>query len=149
MKLSMSQKAAQGLFFVVLGSLGWILGREMPIGTAGDMGVGYVPRMLSYGCIGVGIILFSTAIIRREARAAFGFAGWPLLIVTALVVAFGLLLPRLGLPLTIVAIVLAAGVSGETFDWRVLAATALTLALFSTLLFHTLLRLQVPVWPSW
>ncbi len=44
---------ASGLFFVGFGVIALWLGADMAIGTAGDMGVGYVPRMLALGCIGV------------------------------------------------------------------------------------------------
>ena len=148
MDAPIGQQAAKGLFFLVFGSLGWLLGRDMPIGVAGDMGVGYVPRALSYGCIAIGAVILGSALTTHRSRLPINLDWKPALIVTVLVLAFAVLLPWLGLPLTIIAIVLAAAVSGEKFSWPVLTLTALGLAVASTLLFHTLLRLQVPVWPA-
>lgn len=143
------RQGAASLFFLVFGAAAIWLGRSMDIGTAGEMGVGYVPRMLAIGCVLIGVWLAFTAWRTRAERDAVAFAWKPALLVPALVAAFGILLPRFGLPLTILTVVVMAGaLSGETFRWPLLALTALTLAAVSTLLFHTLLRLQVPLWPE-
>jgi putative tricarboxylic transport membrane protein len=145
---SIGQRAAQALFFILFGLAGIVLGRDMPVGTAGDMGVGYVPRALAIGCLAIGAILAVSALRARTVRQPLDLSARPALAVIGLVVAFAGLLPWLGLPLTILVVVLAAPIAGEPFRWATLALTALTLAAGSTLLFHTLLRLQVPVWPS-
>lgn len=137
------------LFFVMFGGLALVLGRELPVGTAGEMGVGYTPRMLAFGCIGVGGLLLVEAILSRAPRERIAFAWRPAIFVTLLVLGFAALLPHLGLPVTIVLLTLAAGASGETFRWPLLIATALALAALATALFAWLLKLQVPVWPAW
>ncbi len=141
------QSGAASLFFLILGAAGVSLGGDLDIGTAGEMGVGYVPRALSIGCIGVGLWLGVPPILRRDPRRPLALAARPTLIVTALVLGFAAALPWIGLPLTVIAIVRTAAAAGEAFDPWYLLATAVSLAVLATLLFHTLLRLQVPVWP--
>jgi hypothetical protein len=63
------------------------------------------------------------------------------------VVAFALLLPRLGLPITVALTIAAAAVSGEKFRWLPLALIAIGMAAMTTLLFAWALGLQIPVWP--
>lgn len=137
------------LFFVAFGVLALWLGRDLAVGTAGEMGIGYTPRMLAIGCIGVGVLLLVEALAGRARREAIAFAWRPAIFVTVLVLGFALLLPRAGLPVTIVVLTVAAGASGEAFRWPVLLATAFALALLATALFGLALKLQVPVWPAW
>ncbi|HRK19980.1 MAG TPA: tripartite tricarboxylate transporter TctB family protein [Hyphomicrobiaceae bacterium] len=146
--MSIGREGAASLFFLVFGFAGLWFVRELEVGTAGEMGIGYVPRALSIGCLIIGVILAGLKFYHGRADEAVDFAVRPALFTTALVLLFALLLPRLGLPLTIILIVAAAGISGENYDLRWLAVTALVLATVCTLLFHTLLGLQVPVWPS-
>jgi hypothetical protein len=64
-----------------------------------------------------------------------------------MVIGFGILLPHLGLPLTVAVMTAAAAVSGENFSWTMLAAIAAGMAILSYLLFSVALNLQIPVWP--
>lgn len=142
-----SVRTASAIFFIGFGALALHLGRDLAVGTADEMGVGYVPRMLAIGCILVGVLrLAERALLGIGDR--FEIALRPALLASALVVGFALTLPYLGLPLTIALVVLAAAASGERFDWRWLAVTAAVLALGCALLFGWLLRLQIPLWPA-
>jgi hypothetical protein len=146
----LSQPLASGLFFLAFGAFTLAAGSELALGSAADMGTGYMPRMLAIGLVVVGgVRLLQAWLGRRERGAALtAFAFGPLVLVSAIVVAFGLLLPWLGLPLTVAAAVVATAVSGERYRWPVLAALALGLAAATTLLFAYALRLQIPVWPA-
>lgn len=148
MPIRISQKVGAALFFMAFGALALWLGRGLEAGTAGEMGVGYTPRMLAFGCIGIGVLLLAQGLIDKE-RAAIVFSPGPALFVTILVLAFAALLPWAGLPLTILIVTLMAGASGEKLSWPWMAATAVLLSLGSTALFVWLLQLQVPVWPAW
>lgn len=148
MRLRIGQQTASSLFFLAFGAATFWISLGMPIGTAAEMGVGFVPWLLSLGCIGVGAILLLTAVLTKDRGEAVAIEVRPMLFVTAMIVGFAALLPILGLPLTVGLLVLAAGASGETFDWRLLSLTAVGLAAGSAFLFAVLLRLQVPVWPQ-
>ena len=141
-----------GLMFIGVAALGLWLSRNYPIGTALRMGTGYVPRLLCWILMGLGAIVLVQGL--REAdrdRPAEGGALarlWPILIVTASLVAFGLALERLGL---VVAIFLLIGIGSLAArgikPWEA-AATALGLILLSWAIFIEGLGLTIPVWPD-
>jgi hypothetical protein len=138
-----------GLFFIAFGALAIWAGGDLAVGTAADMGIGYAPRALAIGCVGVGVILLIQAFFDASAGSdvRVSIAWRPLVLVTAMVLGFGALLPRLGLPLTVALIIPPAALSGESFRWPTMIAIACGMALLCTLLFSTALKLQIPVWP--
>ena len=147
--MGVQQQYLSGLFFIAFGAFAVWAGRDLAIGTAAEMGIGYTPRALAIGCIAVGCILLLQAFVVTSAEGGprVSVAWRPLALVTLMVVGFGVLLPYLGLPITVALITLMAGLSGETFRWPMLFAMAAGLAVMSLLLFSTALNLQIPVWP--
>lgn len=146
--MRITQQSASGLFFLGFGALAWWLASSLPMGTAADMGVGYTPRMLAIGCLGVGAILLAGAILAGGEGEGVSIAFGPLVLVSVMVVGFAALLPVLGLPLAVIASVLPAAISGETFRWTHLLAIAGGLAALTTGLFAFGLKLQIPVLPT-
>ena len=148
--MRVSQPLVSGLFFIAFGALALYVGADLQKGTSAEMGTGYVPRMLAIGCVAIGCVQLVQAWLRR--RASFEAVSIPLLplaLVTGMVVAFALLLPRLGLPITVAITIGAAAVSGERFRWLPLASITIGMAVMTTLLFAWALGLQIPVWPNW
>ena len=145
--MHLNQQLASGLFFLAFGGLAFWLASELQMGTAGDMGSGYTPRLLAIGCLGVGVIRTAGALIGNEASEPLTLALRPLALVTIMVAGFALLLPVLGLPISVILSVLPAAVSGETFRWPLLLAIACGLAALTTVLFAWGLKLQIPILP--
>ena len=141
-----------GLMFIGVAALGLWLSRNYPIGTALRMGTGYVPRLLCWILMGLGAVVLVQGLREADSdRPAEGGALarlWPILIVTASLVAFGLALERLGL---VVAIFLLIGIGSLAArgikPWEA-AATALGLILLSWAIFIEGLGLTIPVWPD-
>jgi Tripartite tricarboxylate transporter TctB family len=146
--LRLTQQTASGLFFLLFGAVYLWLAQDLTMGTAADMGVGYTPRMLAVGSMLIGVTLLGGGLLGRGNREAVTIAPKPLLLTTLMVGAFALLLPWLGLPLTVIACVLPAALSGEKFNIGILSLVALALAVFTTLLFAWALKLQIPIWPA-
>lgn len=147
MQLRIRRQLASGLFFVAFGALALWLGADMAVGTAADMGVGYVPRMLAFGCVGVGLWQLGVGFLQSWGEVAT-LNLRPMAFVVASIVGFAVVLPYAGLPLTIVILVLAAALSGEAYDRTRMLLTAIVLAAGSALLFGILLRLQIPLLPE-
>ena len=141
-----------GLMFIGVAALGLWLSRNYPIGTALRMGTGYVPRLLCWILMGLGAVVLVQGLREADSdRPAEGGALarlWPILVVTASLVAFGLALERLGL---VVAIFLLIGIGSLAArgikPWEA-AATALGLILLSWAIFIEGLGLTIPVWPD-
>ena len=148
--MRVSHSLASGLFFLGFGAFILVAGRGLEMGTTAEMGTGYVPRALAWGCGLVGLFLCGQAWWERRTadQAVVSFALRSLCLVTVMVIAFALLLPRLGLPITVALTIAATAVSGEHFRWLPLTAIAFGMALLTTLLFSTALGVQIPVWPS-
>lgn len=147
MRLRIRQQLASGLFFVAFGAIVIWLGSDMSIGTAADMGVGYVPRLLALGCIGVGLWQLGAGAMHAWGEVAV-INVRPIAFVVSTIIAFAGLLPYAGLPLTVFLLVIAAMASGERYDRTRMLMTAVVLAAGSALLFGILLRLQIPLLPS-
>ncbi|MGL4290355.1 MAG: tripartite tricarboxylate transporter TctB family protein [Phreatobacter sp.] len=138
---------AFGLFLVVVGALALVLISDLPMGSAARMGAGYVPRALAVIIILFGLGLGGRALV--AARVAFPQIAWrPLLLISGAVGLFALLLPRLGLALTSVAVVLTAGFASHDVRFRENIVAALALAAFAVMLFVSALGLPLSIWPA-
>src|SRR5713226_4795312 len=92
-----------GLLFCSVALLGLFLSRDYPIGTALRMGTGYVPRLLCWALLGLGVIILVQGLRQPAPPLRTTAVAWrALLSVTIAIVAFALSLERLGLVLAIV-----------------------------------------------
>ena len=134
-------------FLVALGALAFALASELTVGTAAAMGPGYVPR----GLAGI-IMVYGVGLGLRAAftgRQAFPVIAWrPLLLISAAVALFAVLLPVAGLALTSLAVVICSGLAAYDVRLRENALLAVALAIFAVLLFVTVLGLPIQVWPE-
>ena len=133
-------------FLVALGALGFALASELSMGSAAAMGPGYVPRGLSIVITIYGAVLGLRALF--AGREPFPAIAWrPLVLVFAAVALYALLLPRIGLTITSLAVVLCAGFASYDVRLRENAVLAVALAVFAVLLFVSVLGLPIRVWP--
>ena len=133
-------------FLVALGALAFALAGELSVGTAAAMGPGYVPRGLALIIMVYGLVLGVRAAL--AGRVAFPEIAWrPLLLISASVALFAVLLPAAGLALTSLAVVICAGLAAYDVRLRENVGLAVALAIFAVLLFVTVLGLPIPVWP--
>src|SRR5882672_4841922 len=95
-------------FLVALGALAFALASELTVGTAAAMGPGYVPRGLALIIMIYGVVLGARAVL--AVRLAFPDIAWrPLLLISASVALFAVLLPIAGLAITSLVVVICAG----------------------------------------
>jgi hypothetical protein len=133
-------------FLIALGLGAYALTLELPAGSAGAMGPGYVPRALALITAFYGAVLGVRALL--ASREAFPVIVWhPLLLIAAAVASYALLLPRLGLAITGIAVVLVAAIAAPDMRWREAVLLAIGATVFSVALFSYGLGLPIPVWP--
>jgi hypothetical protein len=133
-------------FLVALGALAFALASELSVGTAASMGPGYVPRGLSLLIMVYGAVLGVRAAFTGQ--QPFPDIAWrPLLLVSAAVALFAVLLPLGGLAMTSLAVVICAGFASYDVRFKENAVLAVALALFAVVLFVAVLGLPIPVWP--
>jgi Tripartite tricarboxylate transporter TctB family len=138
-----------GLVYVAFGVAAVWIGRDYPFGTGARMGPGYFPSVL-----GGLLVLFGLAAVVRsflQPGESIGTVAWkPLFLVVAATVAFAFLLPRIGLPVSLVILVLVSAAASERFrfDWRP-ALGLVALVAFCTLVFVTALGVPLPLFGTW
>jgi hypothetical protein len=139
-----------GLMFVVVG-IGFSWGATTySFGSSARPGPGYFPFGLGLlmAILG-GIILFKALTIETPGGDPVGHIAWrPMGIVVGAVVMFGLLLPPLGMVITLPLLVIAASLASDEFKLVGTLINAAVLTAFSWLIFIKGLSLTIPLWPS-
>jgi Tripartite tricarboxylate transporter TctB family len=136
-----------GLIFVAFGAAAIVIGSSYPLGTAARMGPGYFPRIL-----GILLIVLGGALSLRALRIkGTPLPGWkwrPVLVVLLSVVVFGIILTRVGLALSTVALIVAASAASTEFRWKESLVSGILLAALATGVFVYTLKLVIPIWPG-
>ena len=136
-----------GVMFIAFAAVALYVSRNYSLGTAVRMGPGYFPMLLG----GVLAVIGAILVVRSLVIAGDPIGHMqvlPLVVVAVAVVLFGVLLPRLGLAVTLpLVIAIAALASVQSRRWEVLIL-ALVLTVFSALVFVYGLRLPIPLWPT-
>jgi hypothetical protein len=138
-----------GLMFVTTG-LGFAWGATFyNFGTSARPGPGYFPLGLGVLLALLGALtLFESLTIETEDGEPIGAFAWrPLSTILMAVLVFGLLLPRLGLALTIPILVIVSSFAGDEFHWRDALINSVVLAVGSWAIFILGLKLVIPLWP--
>lgn len=147
-----------GLLFLVVGIAFALGARTYNVGTGARMGPGYFPLMLGVVLAVLGAVEIGKAlIIGKNGGDKIGSWAWrPIAFVLGANLAFGVLLgglpsikvPAMGMILAIYALTIIASMAGEKFKLKDVLILATILAVGSYLAFIVLLKLQIPVWPS-
>ncbi|PIT79210.1 hypothetical protein B9Z39_12095 [Limnohabitans sp. JirII-29] len=147
-----------GLMFTLVGG-GFAVGAmNYSVGTGARMGPGYFPLLLGIvlAVLGAFIIFYSLVEHAEDGDKVGKFAWRPIFYILGSNLAFGVLLgglpsiglPAMGLIMAIYALVLIASKAGENFVLKDVLVLATILSVGSYLAFIVLLKLQMPVWPT-
>jgi hypothetical protein len=151
---------ASGLLFIVTGGgFTWVSISSYTIGSASQMGPGYVPLVLGLALAMLGgLILIFSLVVETPDGGKIGAIAWrPLVCILGANLAFGALLggvqsiglPSMGLMVAIVALtVIAAMADAAAFEIRRVLLLASVLAGGSYGIFIALLGLPMPIWPA-
>lgn len=150
MKIKSQRDFWSGLMFLVVG-IGFAWGAtEYSFGSSARPGPGYFPFGLGVLLAILGsAVLFKALTIESEGGDPIGGVAWrPLLIIVAAVVLFGVMLPRLGVAITLPVLILFSAMAGDEFKWRGALINAVVLTFASWFIFVWGLSLVLPVWPT-
>jgi hypothetical protein len=139
-----------GLMFVATG-LGFSWGAQYySFGTSARPGPGYFPLGLGLLLAALGALtLFEALTIETDDGEPVGAFSWkPLGTILVAVFLFGILLPRLGMALTIPVLVMISSLAGDEFHWREALINSVVLAVGSWAIFILGLKLVIPLWPT-
>jgi hypothetical protein len=151
LRVLMRRNVLAGLMFIGVAALGLYVSRDYPVGTALRMGTGYVPRLLCWILMGLGLAIALQGLRERDEPPEPG--AWarliPVVVVTASLGAFALAIDQLGLALAIALLVgIGALVAPGIKLWEAVAA-AIALTVLSWAIFILGLGLAIPLWPVW
>jgi predicted outer membrane lipoprotein len=147
-----------GLMFAIIGG-GFAWGAtSYSVGTGARMGPGYFPLLLGIllAILGAFTVFYSLVEHTEDGDKVGKFVWRPIVYVLGANVAFGILLaglpslgvPAMGLIVAIFALVIIASKAGDGFDLKEVLILATVLSVGSYLAFIMLLKLQMPVWPT-
>lgn len=138
-----------GVMFFIAGLLFMGLSQQYTVGTAAKMGPGYFPTVLGGLMALLGVIVLLGAYGKQAAKLAVERIQFrPIVLVLAAVVLFGFLLPRLGMVLSLVTLVVVSAIASHEFRLRDTLLSIVVLAALSYVVFVKGLELQFPVWPT-
>ena len=138
-----------GLIYIAFGGLMVWGALGYRLGTAGDMGPGYFPRVLAVILIMLGLVSLVRGFLVRGQKIG-GMSWKPLVMVLASSVLFGALLERAGLVVALAVLVLVSASASKKFrfDWRALIGLAALIA-FCIICFVKGLGVPMPILGSW
>lgn len=149
MKIKSERDFWSGLMFTVVGIVFAVGATNYSMGSSVRPGPGYFPLMLGVILAILGaVVLFKSLTIETEGGDPIGHIAWrPLVVTVGSIVMFGVLLPRLGMIITIPLLIIAVSFAGDEFKWRGVLIAAAVLTFFSWLIFVAGLNLTIPLWP--
>ena len=136
-----------GLFMIGLSAVFLWQGRSLYVGTLDEMGPGYFPNLL---CM-LQILLGSLVLINgftKTGEPPDVFNPRPLILVLASLGFFGLAIERLGLSLSLLGVVMIAGLAQRRAQHVHNMILAIVLTVFCVLVFVKGLNLQMTIWPA-
>lgn len=158
MKIKSQKDFFSGLMFAASGAAFAAGSTHYTVGESARMGPGYFPLLLGVllAAIGCGIVLESLLIETPDGDPVGAWHWKPMGFIVAANCAFGVLLaglpslgiPPMGLVVAIFALTFLSSLAGDEFKAGEVAVLAAVLAAGSYVAFIWLLRLQMPVWPS-
>ena len=149
MKIKSQQDFWSGLIFVVVGVAFAFGSTNYSFGSSARPGAAYFPFGLGVllAILG-GMVLFKALTIESEGGDPIGDIAWkPLLIIVAAIAVFGLLLPRLGMAITLPVLVTMSALAGDEFHWKDALLNSVILTVSSWVIFIWGLKLVIPLWP--
>ncbi len=138
-----------GVIYLVAGTTGMLIARGYSFGSAGRMGPGYFPTIVS----GL-LVLFGAFSVLRAFTASgepIGTLNWKgIILITGSVFAFGYLLQQAGLVIALLTIVLVSATASERFrfEWRA-GLALIALIVFCALVFVRGLGVPMPLVGEW
>lgn len=150
MKIKSQKDFWSGLMFLAVG-IGFAWGAtNYSFGVAARPGPAYFPFGLGILLAVLGaFIIFEALVVETEDGEPIGKWAWkPLITIVVAVCVFGLLLPRLGMAVSLPILIAIASFASDEFNWKDVLISAVVLTAGSWLIFIVGLKLVLPLWPT-
>jgi hypothetical protein len=141
------QDFGAAIVFLAIGLAGAYFGSELRFGTAGNMGPGFFPVILSWIIVAIGVVVGIKAVTIEGPRME-PVQLRPILVIISAILIFGYLIDKLGLAITAALLTVLAAFARRWREVSLLETILLAagLALFSVALFVYALTQPFPAW---
>jgi hypothetical protein len=145
LRVKSPQDLGAAVLFLAIGLAGVYFGRDLAFGNATRMGPGFFPTILSWIIVAVGVIvgLRSLAIAGPPIEPV---RLRPLLFILIAIIAFGFLIERIGLAITVAGLAMFAAYARSGVNPKETLVLALGLSAFAVAVFAYALNQPLPVW---
>jgi hypothetical protein len=133
------------VLFLTIGVAGVYFGRDLAFGDATRMGPGYFPTILSWIIIAIGAVVGLRS-FTVEGVPVEPVTLRPMLFILIAIVAFGILIERIGLAVTAAGLTIFAAYARPAVNLKETLALALCLSGFAVGVFAYALRQPLPIW---
>lgn len=138
-----------GVLFLIAGGAFAAVAAQYDMGTAAEMGSGYVPFFLGVLLALIGLWVAASAVSRAAVEEPL--PRWnvrALLWVLGSTALSGFLFEKAGVVLSLLLLIVLASRASAEFTWRGTLTNAFVITGFNLVTFVWLLKLQIPVWPA-
>ena len=140
----LSKDFLSGVMFIAFGLVTLYFGRNLAVGTPVRMGPGYVPNMLSYILLVLGLIIAGFALLKGGEQVEAPQLR-PIVMVTIGIIAFGLLFETTGMLPALIALVLLSSLGGTEFKLIEVLGNIVVLAILCVIVFKVGLGMNITV----
>lgn len=137
-----------GALFVLIGGGFAVIALNYRMGTARDMGPGFLPFWLGLVLAGLGLMAMVRSWLAAPDAVPFRVEPKQFFLIIGAVLCFGLLLNPIGLIGAIIVMTVVASLAGDEFSLRGSLMTALVLAAMAVAIFAYALDLPLPLVPE-
>lgn len=136
-----------GLFLLLVATLTLVATRKLGVGTAANMGPGYMPRVIAIAVTLFGLFFTGRGLLRGHLGIARVHLR-PLFAIPFAVALFSLLVEVAGLAIASLVTIMAAAWATHEFRAKEAVLFGTAIAFASVLLFVKVLSLPLPIWPD-
>ena len=133
------------VLFLTIGIAGIYFGRDLTFGSAARMGPGYFPTILSCVIALIGAVVGLRSLV-IEGLPLETTRLRPILFILVAIVAFGYLIERIGLAITVAGLAIFAAYARPNVNLKETVALALCLSAFAIGVFAYALGQPLPIW---
>ena len=140
----LSKDFLSGVMFIAFGLTALWFGRHLAMGTSVRMGPGYVPHMLAYIMMVLGLIIAVIALYSGGEQVEA--PKWkPITMVTIGIICFALLFESAGLIPALIALILIASLGGDEFKLLEVIGNIIVLTILCVVVFKIGLSMNIAV----
>jgi ABC-type spermidine/putrescine transport system permease subunit II len=145
LRIRSPQDLGAAVVLVAIGLAGAYFGKDLSFGTAGSMGPGYFPIILSWIIVGVGLVLGLTA-VTVEGPPIEPIQFRPITVIIAAILVFGILISTAGLAIAAVLLTVLAAYARRDVNLKEAVLLGVGLAVFTVGVFVYGLSQPLPAW---